>query len=75
LPADEETALDLATELLTNHGASEPTYAQAFGQFGEQGVVELTCLIGYFNMVNWLMNVARTPAQASDEPGLTAFPA
>jgi 4-carboxymuconolactone decarboxylase len=75
LPADEESALDLATELLTNHGASEPTYAQALGQFGEQGVVELTTLVGYFVMVSWLMNVAHTPAQAGAQgEALPAFP-
>jgi 4-carboxymuconolactone decarboxylase len=75
LPGDEEIALDFTFELLRTHGSSDATYAAAVQQFGEQGVVELTCLIGYFNMVNWLMNVARTPAQPSDEPGLTAFPA
>ena len=74
LPADEEIALDFTAELLRTNGASDPTYAAALQQFGEQGVVELTALIGYFNMVNWLMNVARTPAQPSDEQGLTAFP-
>lgn len=75
LPADEEIALDFARELLNTHGASEPTYAAALSQFGEQGVVELTTLVGYFVMVCWLMNVAHTPAQDSAQgPGLQAFP-
>jgi 4-carboxymuconolactone decarboxylase len=75
LPADEEAALDFAFELLNTHGASEPTYLAAVARFGEQGVVELTTLIGYFVMVSWLMNVAHTPAQAASqgEP-LPAFP-
>ena len=75
LPADEEAALDFAAELLNTHGVSEPTYLAAVAQFGEQGVVELATLIGYFVMVSWLMNVAHTPAQASaqGEP-LRAFP-
>lgn len=75
LPADEEAALDFARELLGTHGASEPAYLAAIAAFGEQGVVELTTLIGYFVMVSWLMNVAHTPAQASaqGEP-LRAFP-
>lgn len=76
LPLDEETALDFTRELLTSHGTSDPTYAAATQAFGEQGVVELTTLIGYFVMVSWLMNVARTPAQVTAEgPGLDAFPA
>ena len=76
LPADEEAALDFTRELLATHGVSDPTYAAALAAFGEQGVVELTMLIGYFAMVSWVMNVARTPAQASAPgPGIDAFPA
>ncbi|MBA2675533.1 carboxymuconolactone decarboxylase family protein [Ramlibacter sp.] len=76
LPADEEAALDFTRELLATHGVSDPTYATALAQFGEQGVVELTSLIGYFAMVSWLMNVARTPAQAGAQAKpLQAFPA
>ncbi len=76
LQADEELALDFTHELLHTHGSSDPTYAAALAAFGEQGVVELTMLVGYFAMVNWVMNVARTPAMASakGEP-LQAFPA
>ena len=75
LPADEEVALDFTSELLRTHGTSEPTYEAAVAQFGEQGVVELTTLVGYFVMVSWLMNVARTPAQSSAEgPSLQPFP-
>jgi 4-carboxymuconolactone decarboxylase len=76
LPADEEAALDFVRELLATHGISDPTYAAALAAFGEQGLVELTTLIGYFATVSWLMNVARTPAQATAAgPGLDAFPA
>ena len=75
LPRDEETALDFSRELLQTHGVSDPTYAEALQAFGEQGVVELASLIGYFAMVSWVMNVARTPAQASATgPGIAAFP-
>ena len=76
LPADEETALDFTRELLQTHGVSDPTYAAALQAFGEQGLVELATLIGYFAMVSWVMNVARTPAAAgAPGPGLSAFPA
>lgn len=75
LRGDEEAALDFTRELLQTHGSSDPTYAAALQAFGEQGVVELTTLVGYFAMVSWLMNVARTPAQASATgPGIAAFP-
>ena len=76
LPPDEEAALDFAHELLRTNGASDATYAAALRCFGEQGVVELASLIGYFAMVSWVMNVARTPAQAGTAgPGIDAFPA
>lgn len=76
LPADEEAALDFTVELLNTHGTSDPTYAAALAAFGEQGVVELATLVGYFAMVSWVMNVARTPAQASAPgPEIDAFPA
>ena len=74
LPADEEAALDFTRELLGTHGVSDPTYAAALAAFGEQGVVELAALVGYFAMVSWVMNVARTPGHA-DGQGLPAFPA
>ncbi|RQP25380.1 carboxymuconolactone decarboxylase family protein [Piscinibacter terrae] len=75
LAADEEDALDFAQELLSSHGVSDPTYQSALARWGEKGVVELTTLIGYFAMVSWLMNVARTPSQAGAAgPGIDAFP-
>lgn len=74
LPPDEETALEFARELLQTHGVSEPSYQAALARFGEQGVVELPTLLGYFVMVSWLMNVAHTPAQAASGAALPPFP-
>lgn len=65
---DEAAAWAFATELLTHHGVSDPTYTDALAQWGETGVVELTSLIGYFACVSWVMNVARTPAPAGAAP-------
>lgn len=75
LAADEEIALDFTRELLQTHGVCDASYARAVGQFGEPGVVELATLIGYFVMVSWVMNVARTPAlPGAAGPGLSCFP-
>ena len=58
------------------HGVSDATFAESVACFGEPGVVELTALVGYFAMVCWIMNVARTPGpKGSQVPGLAAFPA
>ncbi|HEV8468835.1 MAG TPA: carboxymuconolactone decarboxylase family protein [Candidatus Limnocylindria bacterium] len=61
---DEALAYDFTLELLHTHGVSETTYRHAVARLGEQGVVELTTLVGYFVMVSWVINVARTPAPA-----------
>ena len=74
LAPDEQDTLDFVQELLATHGVSDLTYRAALARWGERGVVELTTLVGYFAMVSWLMNVARTPGQASSEAGIDAFP-
>jgi 4-carboxymuconolactone decarboxylase len=75
LPSDEDAAINFTQELLRTHGVSEPTWRNALAQFGEQGVVELATLAGYFTMVSLLMNAAHTPP-ASDvrEAQLGPFP-
>ncbi|MET0859056.1 MAG: carboxymuconolactone decarboxylase family protein [Telluria sp.] len=75
LLADEQCALDFVSELMLRHGVSDETYAEVSSCFGAPGTVELTALVGYFVMVCWIMNVARTPGPSgSSTPGLTPFP-
>jgi 4-carboxymuconolactone decarboxylase len=75
LPADLACATDFASELMLRNGVSDATYAEAVAQFGAPGTVELTALIGYFTMICWVMNVARTPGPAvSQATGLAGFP-
>ncbi|ABY28901.1 carboxymuconolactone decarboxylase family protein [Methylorubrum extorquens] len=65
LPADLRADLVLAhavaSELVRRHRVSDETYAAALSMWGEAITVELLTLVGYFVMVCWLMNVARTP--------------
>jgi 4-carboxymuconolactone decarboxylase len=49
-------------------------YAQALGTFGEQGVIDLTGLIGYFAAISMVLNVAHTPPEALTGAALQAFP-
>lgn len=74
LADDEQVAVDVSLELLRTHGCSDPTYAAARARFGEQGVVELVALVGYFVMVCWVMNVAHTPAHKRNGAPMPAFP-
>ena len=73
---EEALAYDFTIELMRRNGVCDATYASALACWGEQGVVELSALIGYFVTVSWAMNVARTPAPAgSTEARLGGFPA
>jgi 4-carboxymuconolactone decarboxylase len=67
-PMDEEEACahDFAIELLHHQGVSDLTYLRACERFGERGVVDLTGLIGYFAMVNMVLNVAHTPHEPTE---------
>ncbi|UUX96201.1 carboxymuconolactone decarboxylase family protein [Aquabacterium sp. J223] len=67
---DEALVHDYTMELLRHHGVGDATYEAARTLLGERGVVELTTLIGYFAMVNGVLNVARTPP----EPGVPPMP-
>jgi 4-carboxymuconolactone decarboxylase len=67
---DEALVHDFTLELLWHHGVSDATYQAACTLLGERGVVELTTLIGYFAMVNGVLNVARTPPV----PGVAPMP-
>ena len=76
LTAGEEAATDFVAELMQRHGVSDPTYDEAVRHFSAPGAVELTAVVGYFAMVCWVMNVARTPGVAgSPAAPLEAFPA
>lgn len=58
---DERLVYDFATELLANHNVSDETVAAARDRFGERGVIELTALIGYYQMGMYTLSVARVP--------------
>ncbi|MBI5258516.1 MAG: carboxymuconolactone decarboxylase family protein [Burkholderiales bacterium] len=67
-----QASADFCAELLATHEVGDETYAAARAQFGEAGVVELGTLVGYFVMVSWVMNIARTPSRPTAE--VTALP-
>lgn len=61
LRADLALARTVASELVHAHRLSDKTWQAALQLWGEATLVELLTLVGYFVMVCWLMNVARTP--------------
>lgn len=61
LRADLGLARKVASELIAHHRLRDETWTDALALLGEPALVELITLVGYFAMVCWLMNVARTP--------------
>ena len=71
---DEEIVYDLLTETLQNKSVSDATYERAVKQFGEQNLVDLVAIAGYYALLGMLMNVARTPLPEGKQPGMPHFP-
>jgi 4-carboxymuconolactone decarboxylase len=57
---DEEIAHDFVSELLATKGVSDKTYERARAKFGEQGIVDIVGMVGYYQLIGLQMNVART---------------
>jgi 4-carboxymuconolactone decarboxylase len=74
MAADEEAVYDLLTEVFQNRCVSDVTYERGIKQFGEQQVVELVALAGYYALLGMLMNVARTELPEGKTPGMPHFP-
>ena len=71
---DEEISYDLATEILRLKRVSDPTYQRAVAKFGEQGVIDLVSLVGYYNLLAIVMNTTRTPLRADTPEPLKRYP-
>jgi 4-carboxymuconolactone decarboxylase len=67
---DETLVYDFATQLQRQHQVSDAVYAAAVARFGEQGVVDLIALVGYYNLVSMTLNVGQVQAPASAGPTL-----
>ncbi|HET9403455.1 MAG TPA: carboxymuconolactone decarboxylase family protein [Burkholderiales bacterium] len=59
--ADEEIVYDFCEELLRTKGVSDATYRRTVKAFGENGVVDIVGILGYFTTVSMVLNVAHTP--------------
>jgi len=59
---DELLVYSVFTELHRTRAVTDATYGAACREFGEQGVVDLVALIGYYTTLAMIMNVAQTPS-------------
>ncbi len=56
---DEETVYNFVTELNTMKRVSDVTYARTAAQVGEQGVIDIIGLQGYYTLIAMTLNVSR----------------
>jgi 4-carboxymuconolactone decarboxylase len=70
MDADETIIYNFAIELLNTRQVSDPVYNAVKNRFGEQGVVDLIGVMGYYQLVSMLLNVDRYPLPAGVKPEL-----
>ena len=63
---DEAIVWEFTTQLRRDHGVDDAIYAKAVGKFGENGVMDLVAVNGYYDVVSMTLNVAHVapPADA-----------
>ena len=72
--ADDEAALyDFCTALHRDGRVSDAAYARALDEVGEQGIVEMVGLSGYYTLIAMVLNTARIPLAADATPALEPF--
>ncbi len=71
---DEEIVYEFVTEALHNKSVSDATYARTAAKFGEQRLVDLLAIAGYYAMLAMILNVARTALPGGKPPPLPFFP-
>ena len=64
---DEDAVYTLWDEVQRNQSVSDATYARAVGKVGEQGVIDVLGITGYYTMLAMVMNTTRTPLPAGVE--------
>lgn len=63
---DEAIVWAFTTQLRRDHAVDDETYAQAVKAFGEQGVMDLIAVNGYYDLVSMTLNVAKVMPPAGE---------
>lgn len=74
MSADEALVYDFCTELHRTRTVSDATFERARARFGEQGVVDLIGVSGYYVAVAMVLNVAQVPLPEGVAPPLRPLP-
>jgi len=70
LQPSDAAVYDFAEQLTAQGDIADAVHAAIVALWGEDGVVELTAVIGYYTMVAFMLNAQGIPRQATDEPML-----
>ena len=71
---DEDAVYTLWDEVQRNQSVSDATYARAVAKLGEQGVIDVLGITGYYTMLAMVMNTVRTPLPDGVKPALAPLP-
>jgi 4-carboxymuconolactone decarboxylase len=63
---DEAIVWEFTTQLRRDHGVDDAIYANAVEKFGEQGVMDLIAVNGYYDVVSMTLNVAHVAPPAGE---------
>ena len=63
---DEAIVWEFTTQLRRDHSVDDAIYARAVEKFGEQGVMDLIAVNGYYDVVSMTLNVARVTPPAGE---------
>jgi 4-carboxymuconolactone decarboxylase len=63
---DEAIVWEFTTQLRRDHAVNDEIYAKAITKFGEQGVMDLIAVNGYYDVVSMTLNVARVAPPAGE---------
>lgn len=70
---DEAMVYDFCAELHANSSVSDATYNRALSRLGEQGVIDMVGLDGYYTFLAMIMNTTRTAVPAGGPEPLPVF--
>ena len=68
LSTDEALVYDFISELLIDRDISDTTFHAALARFGEQTIVELIGVAGYYGFISLVLNANRTPVAEGGTP-------
>jgi 4-carboxymuconolactone decarboxylase len=71
---EEEIVYEFSTELHRNKSVSDATYSRAVAKFGEQGMMDMVGVNGYYTLLAMVINVGRTPVAKDYAPMLAPLP-